>query len=455
MATSPPTATPANGTRETPTEAGRKAAKTDPPSHQCRLTLPTPCGIPAPCGLPCNLHLGPERHAVLELGNLARLAVIALPGRRGSFRQQADELLAQVMCLVGRQSIPLAVTTLMVFLRDAADQPECEAMLRSWFGQTMPVTTIVVQPPCGGAALGVELWALGGPGVTVERFGPRLLTAEWDGIRWIHCGGIHGESWTNSAYAESLSAFHQMQQELAAAGVGFDQVVRTWLYVNQITADTKGRQRYQELNRARTDFYRDIRFGNKSRAPRAPETFYPASTGIGTSGAQVAMACLALDSQRPDVFVMPLENPQQTPACEYQPGYSPQSPKFSRAMAVVQGQFVSTLVSGTASIVNAKTCHPGDIVRQTEQTIENIERLIAPENFARHGLPGAGATLKDVAKLRVYVKHPEDSEQCRKVCERLLPRVPAIYLHADICRPNLLVEIEAVAFSPFRAATAA
>jgi hypothetical protein len=109
------------------------------------------------------------------------------------------------------------------------------------------------------------------------------------------------------------------------------------------------------------------------------------------------MSCLALDSQRPDVFLLPLENPQQTSACDYQVKYSPQSPKFSRAMAVVQGHFVTTLVSGTASIVNAKTCHFGDVVRQTEQTIDNIQRLIAPENFACHGLPGAGATLKNIA----------------------------------------------------------
>jgi enamine deaminase RidA (YjgF/YER057c/UK114 family) len=146
---------------------------------------------------------------------------------------------------------------------------------------------------------------------------------------------------------------------------------------------------------------------------------------------------------------MPLENPRQTSAFDYHAKYSPQSPKFSRAMAVVQGRFVSTLVSGTASIVDAQTCHPGDVVRQTEQTIENIERLIAPENFARHGMPGAGATLRDIAKLRVYVKHPEDYEKCREVCERLLPRVPAIYLEADVCRADLLVEIEAVAFSPY------
>ena len=358
-------------------------------------------------------------------------------------------MFTQLACIVRNQPTPLTPTTMMVFLRNAADEDECCEVAQTWFGAAMPVTTFVVQPPCGGAALGVELWALGGPGVTVHRFGPQLLAVESDGIRWIHCGGIRGEAGMDGPYTESLSAFQRMGQQLAAAGVGFDQVLRTWLYVNQITEGQSGSQRYQELNRARTDYYRGIRFGTRSRAPWAPETFYPASTGIGTSGAQVAMACLALDSQRPDVFVMPLENPQQTPAFNYQAAYSPQSPKFSRAMAVVQGHFVSTLVSGTASIVNSRTCHPGDIVRQTEQTIENIERLIAAENFARHGLSGAGATLRDVAKLRVYVKHERDYEQCREVCERRLPRVPAIYLQADICRPDLLVEIEAVAFSPF------
>ena len=53
----------------------------------------------------------------------------------------------------------------------------------------------------------------------------------------------------------------------------------------------------------------------------------------------------------------------------------------------------------------------------------------------------------DIAKIRVYVKHPEDYPACRAICERRLPGVPALYLHADVCRPDLLVEIEAVAFS--------
>jgi enamine deaminase RidA (YjgF/YER057c/UK114 family) len=394
------------------------------------------------------LKLGPERHAVLDLGGLTRLAIMAEPGSRGSFREQAAELFAQVLCLVMHQPVLLSATTMTVFLRDAADGPPCEEVIRRCFGDAAPVTTFVVQPPCCGAALGIEFWATGGTGVRVERLGPHLLAVESEGVRWIHCAGVTG-SRTDSGYGESFSAFQNLEQQLSVAGVDFDQVVRTWIYVNQITAGANGIQRYQEMNRARTDFFRQIQFGRRHRGVRAPEKIYPASTGIGTSGTQITMSCLALDSHRPDVFILPLENPQQTPACTYHARYSPQSPKFARAMAVVQGHFVATLVSGTASIVDAKTVHAGDIVRQTEQTLDNIERLIALENFAQHGMPGCGATLRDMAKLRVYVKQMEDYERCRAVVEARLANVPALYLQADVCRPDLLVEIEAVAFSPF------
>ena len=63
----------------------------------------------------------------------------------------------------------------------------------------------------------------------------------------------------------------------------------------------------------------------------------------------------------------------------------------------------------------------------------------------RLGWNGAGATLNDLAKVRVYVKRPEDYAKCRAVCERRLGATPAIYAQADVCRPNLLVEIEVTA----------
>lgn len=427
----------------------------EPGGHSCRgemfrLSFPTPCAYPPPCGGPCDLKLGPERHALVNLGELARMAILGTAPNCGSFEEQARELFAQIACIMAHHPTPLTGTTMMVFLRDSADEAKGRELLQARFGTEMPVVTFVTHPPCDGSALAVELWAAGGAGVKVNRISPQLLTVESEGIRWIHCGGAGPAAGLENAYAETISAFEHLRSLTAQADIHFDQVVRTWLYVNQINEGPEGRQRYQELNRARTDFYGGIRFGVKARAPGAPETIYPASTGIGTNGTGIRMACLALDSARPDVYLMPLENPLQTPAFDYQASYSPKSPKFSRAMAVVQGHFVTTLVSGTASILNSRTCHPCDIVAQTRQTIDNIEQLIAAENFARHGLTGAGATLRDLAKLRVYIKQPEHYEACRAICEQRLPGIPALYLQAEVCRPELLMEIEAVTFTPLR-----
>ncbi len=389
----------------------------------------------------------------MDLGDLARVAVLAVPPRRGDFRFQAESLFAQIRCLISRQSAPLTATTMMVFLRNAGDEAACSEIIARRFGHAAPLTTFVVQAPCCGTELGVELWALGGPGVTVHRPGPHVLTVEADGIRWAHCGGVRGRvapGTPHDAYGEALAAFQEMRGALAMADMGFDHVARTWLYIDRINSGAPGRLRYQELNRARGDFFENIRFGARLRAPWAPGVIYPASTGIGTHGPAITMSCLAVESNRPDVFLLPLENPRQTPACAYHARYSPVAPRFSRAMALVQGHYVTTLVSGTASIVHSQTCHAGDAARQTSQTIDLIEQLISAENFSRHGLCGTGATLEDVAKLRVYVKRPEDYEVCRSICEQRFPRVPAIYLQADVCRPDLLVEIEAVAFSPYR-----
>ena len=172
------------------------------------------------------------------------------------------------------------------------------------------------------------------------------------------------------------------------------------------------------------------------------------------AGSGLVASCMALETRRDDVFLLPLENPQQTPAYAYDPKHSPQSPKFSRAVALVLGDYVTTWVSGTASIVDSESRHLGDPEKQTEQTIDNIERLISADNFTAHGLKGAGASLRDLAKIRVYLKRAEDLAKCRAICERRFGPVPAIYAVADICRPELLVEIEGVAFSRYSRADA-
>jgi enamine deaminase RidA (YjgF/YER057c/UK114 family) len=116
-------------------------------------------------------------------------------------------------------------------------------------------------------------------------------------------------------------------------------------------------------------------------------------------------------------------------------------------MALSCGPFASIMVSGTASITGSETRFVDDPVGQTNQTLDNIEALIGEANLAQHGMPGLGARLDGLALVRVYIKRQEDYEAVRAACEQRLGELPTIYAVADVCRPDLLVEIEGMAFS--------
>jgi enamine deaminase RidA (YjgF/YER057c/UK114 family) len=388
-----------------------------------------------------------ENYSELDLAEAARCVLMITPRGRGDFREQGREVLEVMRLILEKRRYPAAITVQTVFLRDAGDQRECASLFAEHYGAGMPVTHFVAQPPGCGAALAIEAWAIGGRSVHFERHGPQTVAVSYEGLRWVHYGGFVPPNAAQGLYAGANQGFQQMRQALARAGSRFEQVVRTWFYLGGITEPESQTSRYQELNRARKDFYRDIPFTRSLATRNGKHAVYPASTGIGMDGTGLVMSCLALETRREDVFLLPLENPQQTPAYAYPVSRASQSPKFSRAMALVAGDFVTTWISGTASILNSESCHPGDIEGQTEETIANIERLIEGKNFMAHGLSGAGAGLSDLAKVRVYVKRWEDLERCRAICERRFGRVPALYLVADVCRPELLVEIEGVAFS--------
>ncbi len=388
-----------------------------------------------------------DGYASVAFGTSVRLSMVLVPHGRGSLREQAQEVLAVQGQILEQQGKGMFVTSQTIFLRDPAGLKECEQLWSAQYGTKPPATSFVFQPPCCGAALALEAWAIGGEGVRVEHFGRHTLSVSFDKTRWIYCAGIRADPASQGVYQQARDVLETMRGELVKAGSGFEHVVRTWFYLGAITANEAGLQRYKEFNRARAEFYRGIEFHCSASEPNIPQAIYPASTGIGTRGTDLVAGCVALETQRPDAFLLPLENPQQTPAYAYHPRFSPQSPKFSRGVALVLGNYITTWVSGTASVVHSISRHPGDIKLQTEQTIENIERLISSENFGFHGVKHAGARLKDLAKIRVYLKRPEDFATCKSICEKRFGSVPAIYAVADVCRPELLVEIEGVAFS--------
>lgn len=413
----------------------------------------------AGCAAPCQAHsvgagnqmppclLAEQTHTVVDLEKVRRVALMVTPQASGDVVDQVWEAISTIRVILKQQPGPMVVTSQTVFLRRAEDAEPCRKLFAAYYGERMPATNFVVQPPCGGQSLAIEAWALCSQQAAIEFLAPDVVSMEYDGLRWLSVGGIAPPSATVSAYAQAKQAFDEMAARLAKAGASFQDVVRTWLYQGSITEPELDIERYRELNRARTDFFAEQESQGRLRVHRGGQAFYPASTGIGTAGRGLNIGCLALQTSRDDVRLLPLENPWQTSAFEYAKTYSPKSPKFSRAMAVVIGDYVTTWISGTASIVNSETVHPGDVEKQTEQTIDNIEHLISRENFAGHGVPRAGARLRDLAKIRVYVKRPEDFEKCRAICEHRLGALPIIFAQADVCRSDLLVEIEGVAFS--------
>lgn len=385
--------------------------------------------------------------SVAELNDVRHVFVSAVPHNGGDLEAQAKDALETIHRVIGDHSSHDAIVHQAVFVRDLGQVEACRKIIKDFYGDRLPATSYIPQPPCQGKLVAIEALGVGsGNGeVEIERCCEQMVVTRHSDIAWVHVANLFPEPTTEGVYNRSVATFQKMAAMLAKRNIRYDQVVRTWLYLGDITGPEGDNQRYKELNRGRTDFYEPFVFGNGRVPPQFTKPIYPASTGIGTCGKGITMSCIALATEREDVKLIPLENPQQTPAFDYGSHYSPRSPKFARAMAVAGGSCATVFVSGTASITDSETRHDGDPVGQTELTLDNIEALISPQNFVNHGASGLGASLRDMALVRVYIKRQQDFEKVREVCERRLGELPTVYAIADVCRPDLLVEIEGVA----------
>ncbi len=395
--------------------------------------------------LPYQVPADGIRYSVVEESNIRHIFAAATP-HGGSLEEQASEALQSIAAVMDQEGVRDSLVQQAIFLAEGVPVDCCRRLVRAFYGTEVPPTVYLRQRPCGGELVTVEAW--GEAGVQVDRLSEGLLVASHDGISWVHAAQVGFQATSDRVYDRSFSAFRALRFLLGRAGVRFEQVIRTWLYLGDIVGQDGDVVRYTELNRARTDFFEGMVFLADRQPPDHPvQAVYPASTGIGTRGRDVVMSCLALVTERPDVWAVPLENPRQTSAFNYAARYSPTSPKFSRGLALVHDGQAMLFISGTASITRSETRHVGDPEAQAHEVLDNIEALIAKENLLRHGLAGLGATLDNLARLRVYVKRPEDYAVIRRVCESRLGEVPVLYTIADVCRPDLLVEMEGIAFA--------
>ncbi len=387
-------------------------------------------------------------YSVVDLTDVHHVFAAAVPRCGGSLETQADDALKTIEAVIREEGTLGSIVHQVVFLGDYSQLEEVRRIIRDFYGPEMPATTYVPQLPCEGGLISIEALGVGRKkgDVDILRFSDQLVLARHNNISWVHCANVVPQTSATATYDRAIDAFQRMRALLQRVDVRFDQIIRTWLYLGGIVDAEGESQRYKELNRARADFYEGIPFLH-DRMPVRDGAAYPASTGIGADHRDVVMSCIALDTDRSDIIAMPLENPRQTPAFGYGCHYSPKSPKFSRAMALSCGSYATLFISGTASITDSETQHEGDVEGQTHETLDNIEALIDGPNLRRHHLPEMSSSLERLALARVYIKRKSDYPKVAAICKKRMGDVPTIYAVADVCRPDLLVEIEGVAFA--------
>lgn len=209
-------------------------------------------------------------------------------------------------------------------------------------------------------------------------------------------------------------------------------IVRFWNYIPGINNLANTEEKYKEFCRGRENIF--LEYSSKLKG------IYPAATGIGCEG---DLLCISLLAVNKNTIVKSVENPRQIPAYRYPTRYGLSTPKFSRATYIRSAQDEHIFVSGTASIIGAETVYIDNIEMQTKTTIDNIIELISENNLTQYGIYNI-LLVKNLRLIKVYIKNWEDYEIVKKICEQRFGQVQALYLQNDICRKNLLVEIEAV-----------
>jgi chorismate lyase / 3-hydroxybenzoate synthase len=210
--------------------------------------------------------------------------------------------------------------------------------------------------------------------------------------------------------------------------LGYPYLYRFWNYIADINASSFGMERYQQFNIGRQDAFLAHNRGVLGNAP--------AACALGMSEGPLCIAFIAGKAQS-----LNIENPRQISACRYPRQYGPRSPTFSRATLVPMGQEAVLFISGTASILGHETVHLNDAVLQAREAMANIKAVL---DEANRQSADSGFGFADL-NYRVYIRRPADLAPVRAELVRIVGgQCNAVYLQADICRSDLLLEIEAV-----------
>jgi len=342
-----------------------------------------------------------EHHLMLECTNPM------LP-----FDRQLDAILNAYQQIL-ESSLPGSVAILKrYFLSDAANQADAVTAADA---SDCP-KSIVQQPPLNGTK--VALWVYMLTGVATRFTESGLYEVAHGAYRHLWNASAHNLA-ANSEYQARL-LFNEYVMQLAQEGCTLrDNCMRTWLFVSDIDLN------YGGVVRARNQVF--------FTQGLTHETHFIASTGIG---ARAQDPCVLTQM---DNYAIAGISPDQVHYL-YAPTHlnrtSDYGVSFERGTYIDYGDRRHVFISGTASIDNkGQIVFPGDVVRQTQRVWQNVEALLAE----------ASCTFDEVAQMIVYLRDPSDYAVVDQLYRERFPEKPLVIVHAPVCRPGWLVEMECMA----------
>lgn len=254
---------------------------------------------------------------------------------------------------------------------------------------------------------------------------PYITLENADG-RFLFAGGFHSDIENFNIQQQSVEIFRLISEVLHKEGFPIENIIRQWNYIEQITGFDGIDQHYQMFNNVRSNFYNQATWN----------TGYPAATGIGTNLGGVLVDIDVAIFARPECFTTPIDNKLQIAAHEYSSQVlaaaqqQKSTPKFERAKSMTFDDKQLIYISGTAAIRGEESLIGVGLEQQLHITMENIAQLIGD------------AKLK---MLRVYLKEKSYYQEAHELLSKYQPDIPISYMCADVCRDELLIEIEGVA----------
>ncbi|HXS29975.1 MAG TPA: hypothetical protein VN755_03990, partial [Steroidobacteraceae bacterium] len=298
---------------------------------------------------------------------------------------------------------------------------------------SMPLATVSFPPlkialaATAAGALEVGVPVLGGD--ALEHLFPDAVPAGRSGALALFRQGAWLLGGATVSARNLEEAAHGLYTDIFRAARGLH-LARIWQYVPAINAPGPGgMENYRLFCRARS-----LAFEQHHGA--GFKQLLPSASAVGSQSGALTIIFAASPTLPRHV-----ENPMQVSAYDYPEDYGPRAPSFARATVVPGPDRSTVFISGTAAIRGYATIAPHRLLPQLQCTLENLRQIssacgLGPD-LDRHG--------RSVRHFKVYLRHAADQAEVAEILEReLLTKADQVsYLHADVCRKDLVVEIEA------------